>query len=89
VTVYLNAVLVVDNVVMENQLEREKPIYSLGQTELQSHSNPLYFRNIFISEIISEKRLSFSYKMNVLLNILNLNFFLERILQQASTTSGS
>jgi len=89
VTVYLNAVLVVDNVAMENQLEREKPLYSLGQIELHSHSSLLYFRNIFISEIISEKRLSFFYKMTVLLNILNLNFFLERILQQASTTSGS
>ncbi len=51
VTVYLNNVLVVDNVVMENYWERNKPIYSLGQIELQAHSTPLHFRNIYIREI--------------------------------------
>ena len=51
VTVYLNDVLVVDNVVMENYWERDKPIYPVGQIELQSHSSPLYFRNIFIRAI--------------------------------------
>ncbi|MCJ7674341.1 MAG: DUF1080 domain-containing protein, partial [Sedimentisphaerales bacterium] len=54
VTVYLNGVLVVDNVVMENYWERDKPIYPIGQIELQSHSSPLYFRNIFIREIPRE-----------------------------------
>jgi len=51
VTVYLNDVLVVDNVVLENYWERAKPIYPVGQIELQSHSSPLYFSNIFIREI--------------------------------------
>jgi len=51
VTVYHNDVLVVDNVIMENYWERDKPIYPLGQIELQSHSSPLYFRNIFIRDI--------------------------------------
>lgn len=51
VTVYLNDVLVVDNVVMENYWERDKPIYPTGQIELQAHSTPLYFRNIFIREL--------------------------------------
>lgn len=51
VTVYLNGVLVVDNVVLENHWERDKPIYPVGQIELQSHSSPLYFSNIFIREI--------------------------------------
>jgi len=55
VTVYLNDVLMVDNVVMENYWERDKPIYPTGQIELQSHNSPLYFRNIFIREIIPEK----------------------------------
>lgn len=54
VTVYLNGVLVVDDVVMENYWERNKPIYLIGQIELQSHNSPLYFRNIFIREIIPE-----------------------------------
>jgi len=50
-TVYLNDRLVVDNTVLENYWERDKPIYPSGQVELQAHGNPLYFRNIFIREI--------------------------------------
>ena len=52
VAVYLNNVLIVDDVVMENYWEREKPIYPAGQIELQAHSTPLYFRNIYIHELI-------------------------------------
>ena len=55
VTVYLNGVLVVDDVVMENYWERDKPIYPSGQIELQSHNTPLYFRNIYIREIPREE----------------------------------
>lgn len=51
VTVYLNDVLVVDNVVLENYWDRSKPIYDSGQIELQNHGNPLSFRNVFIREI--------------------------------------
>jgi hypothetical protein len=51
VTVYLNDVLVVDNVVLENYWERGKPIYPNGQIELQSHGSLLEFRNIYIREI--------------------------------------
>ena len=51
VTVYLNGVLVVYDVVMENYWERDKPIYRSGQIELQSHNSPLYFRNIRIKEL--------------------------------------
>ncbi len=54
VTVYLNDVLVVDNVVMENFWERDKPIYPVGQIELQSHGSLLYFRNVFIREITNK-----------------------------------
>ncbi len=54
VTVYLNGVLVVDNVVMENYWERDKPIYPNGQIELQSHGSLLYFRNVFIREITNK-----------------------------------
>jgi hypothetical protein len=58
VTVYLNGELVVDNVVMENYWDRNKPIYPTGQIELQNHGNFLYFRNIYIREILSaEERL--------------------------------
>ncbi|MHC4753051.1 MAG: 3-keto-disaccharide hydrolase [Planctomycetota bacterium] len=51
VTVFLNDVLVVDRVVMENYWERDKPIYPKDQIELQSHGSKLYFRNIFIKPI--------------------------------------
>jgi hypothetical protein len=52
VTVQLNGVLVADNIVMENYWEREKPIYPAGQIELQAHSTPLTFKNIYIRELV-------------------------------------
>ncbi len=51
VTVYLNNALVADDVVMENYWERDKPIYPSGQVELQAHSTPLYFRDVYLREI--------------------------------------
>ncbi len=51
VTVKLNGELVVDDVVMENYWERDKPIYSTGPIELQSHGNTLWFKNIYIREL--------------------------------------
>ena len=50
-TVQLNHHTVVDNVVMENYWERERPIYRTGQIELQNHGNTLFFRNLRIREI--------------------------------------
>ena len=55
VTIYLNDVLVVNNVILENYWERDTPIYPTGQIELQNHHNPLYFRNIYIREIKERK----------------------------------
>ncbi len=55
VTVILNDELVVDNVIMENYWDRNKPIFPTGQIELQNHGNFLYFRNIYIREIPREK----------------------------------
>lgn len=54
VTVHLNGVLVVDDVVLENYWERNKPIYPVGQIELQSHGSRLCFRNIFVRRIPRE-----------------------------------
>jgi len=51
VSVWLNGVLVVDNVVLENFWDRSKPIYPTGQIELQHHNSKLWFRNIYIREI--------------------------------------
>jgi hypothetical protein len=57
VTVYLNDVLVVDSVALENYWDRSIPVFPAGQIELQSHSSPLFFRNIFIREIPAQKSL--------------------------------
>ena len=51
VTIHLNDVLVVNDVVMENYWERDKPLYPRGQIELQHHGAPLYFKNIYLREI--------------------------------------
>lgn len=51
VTVTLNGEKVVDNVVMENYWERNKPIYPRGQIELQNHGNQLFFKNIYVKEL--------------------------------------
>lgn len=57
VTVKLNGQLVTDDVVMENVFERDKPIYRTGQIELQNHGNTLYFRNIYIRELVTPEQL--------------------------------
>ncbi len=54
VSIKLNDVLVVDDVVMENYWDRTKPIYPRGQIELQNHGNTLWFRNIYIRELESK-----------------------------------
>jgi len=51
VTIHLNDKLVVDNVVMENYWERDKPIYPSGQIELQDHGSTLYFKNIYLKDL--------------------------------------
>ena len=51
VTVYLNNVLVVHNVPMENYWERARPMYPTGQIELQHHGGPLWFRNVFVRSL--------------------------------------
>ena len=55
VTIKLNDQLVADNVVMENFWQRDLPIYARGQIELQSHGNPLYFRNLYVREIPADE----------------------------------
>ena len=58
VSVRLNGELVVDDVVMENYWERDKPIYPSGPIELQNHGNTLWFKNIYLREIPPATRLS-------------------------------
>ncbi len=54
VTVYLNGVLVVDNVPLENYWDRSKPIFPTGPIELQAHGTNLAFRDIYIKELKPE-----------------------------------
>ena len=54
VTVYLNGVLVTDNVVLENYWHRNKSIFPKEAIELQAHGEDLGFRNVYVREISSE-----------------------------------
>ena len=51
VTIKLNDQLIVDNVVLENYWQRDQPVYSTGQIELQKHDGTLWFKNIFLKEL--------------------------------------
>ncbi|MCD6346678.1 MAG: DUF1080 domain-containing protein, partial [Bacteroidales bacterium] len=51
VTVYLNGVLVVDNVVLENYWDRSIPIFPSEAIELQAHGTDLAFRDVYVREI--------------------------------------
>jgi hypothetical protein len=51
VTVWLNGILVVDNITMENYWDRSIPIFPKGAIELQAHGTDLAFRDIYVREI--------------------------------------
>ncbi|MEP6735892.1 MAG: family 16 glycoside hydrolase [Chryseolinea sp.] len=51
VTVQLNGVTVVDNVVLENYWDRKIPIFPSEAIELQAHGTDLAFRNIYVKEL--------------------------------------
>ena len=51
VSVWLNGVLVVENVTLENYWDRNIPIFPKGAIELQAHGTDLAFRDIFVREI--------------------------------------
>jgi hypothetical protein len=51
VSVWLNGVLVVDNVIMENYWDRSIPIFPKGAIELQAHGTDLAFRDIRIKDL--------------------------------------
>ena len=55
VSVWLNGQLVVDDEIMDNYWERDKPIYPTGPIELQAHGSNLLFKNIYVREISSSK----------------------------------
>ena len=60
VTVYLNGVLVTDNVVLENFWDRNLPIFIKEQIELQAHGTYVAYRNLYIRELPDNKAVSLS-----------------------------
>jgi hypothetical protein len=53
VTVYLNGVLVTDNITLENYWDKNLPIFSKEQIELQAHGTYVAYRNIYLRELPS------------------------------------
>lgn len=51
VSVWLNGVKVVDEVVMENYWDRSQPIPACDQIEMQAHGSLVNFRNIYVKEL--------------------------------------
>ena len=60
VTVYLNGVLVTDNVTLENFWDRKSPIFPKEQIELQAHGTYVAYRNIYIREIPTDEKVILS-----------------------------
>jgi hypothetical protein len=60
VTVYLNGVLVTDNITLENFWNRSLPIFSKEQIELQAHGTYVAYRNIYLREIPADEIISLS-----------------------------
>ncbi len=50
-TIYLNGRLVVNNAIMENYWDRQRPLYPTGSIQLQTHGGEIRWRNIFVREI--------------------------------------
>ena len=55
VTVFLNGVLVTDNIALENYWNRTLPLFIKEQIELQAHGTFVSYRNIYIRELPSNE----------------------------------
>ncbi|HVU54733.1 MAG TPA: DUF1080 domain-containing protein [Puia sp.] len=51
VTVWLNGILVTDNITLENYWDRNIPIFPEEQIELQAHGTYVAYRNIYLREL--------------------------------------
>ena len=51
VTVYLNGILVTDNITLENYWDKALPIFTKEQIELQAHGTYVAYRNIYLREL--------------------------------------
>ena len=54
VTVYLNGILVTDNISLENYWDRKLPLFTKEQIELQAHGTYVAYRNIYLKELPNE-----------------------------------
>ena len=54
VTVYLNGILVTDNITLENYWDHSLPIFAKEQIELQAHGTYVAYRNIYLKELPTE-----------------------------------
>lgn len=60
VTVLLNGIKVVDNVILENYWDRSQPIFAVDQIELQAHGNEIAYRDIYVRELPQAKKFELS-----------------------------
>lgn len=51
VTVDLNGLRVVDNVILENYWDKKLPIFPVEQLELQAHGTQVFYRDIYVKEL--------------------------------------
>ena len=51
-TIFLNGKKVVDDTPLENYWQRGKPLPAKGPIELQHHNDPLWFKNIYVKELM-------------------------------------
>jgi hypothetical protein len=52
--VFLNGQLVTQATELENYWDRAQPIFPTGQIELQSHGDRLWFKNIYLRELLQK-----------------------------------
>jgi len=58
-TVFLNDLLVVDNLPLENYWDPSQPLFATGPIQLQTHGGELRLRNIFVREIPADEANAF------------------------------
>ncbi len=54
-SIWLNGEQVVDNAIMENYWDRERPLFARGPIQLQTHGGEIRWRNLFVREIPAEE----------------------------------
>ena len=60
VTVYLNGILVTDNIPLENYWDRKLPLFTKEQIELQAHGTYVAYRNIYLRELPTDVNITTS-----------------------------